>query len=424
GEVSKQEIDQAVAAVAHRLRYFTPYVEPSVDEAGVYWLDASGLDLLHGSLHQWAGLIRSNLGEADLKASVVVGFSRFGTYAMAKGKGGIIVLGTREEEKRLARQIPLELLAMNAGESEVLHKLKVRTVGAFIDLPAQGTHRRFGPVVHRLHRMASGSLEVPFHPERPEPPVTGSLSLDDPETDLTRLMLIFERLLHPMIAILAQRKEALTVLQIRMKFDNRGKRIETLMPAEPTLDAKQILDLVELRMQHVNELPDGIVKIILKAQGAKTTQGQMSLFAEKSRRDFSAANLALARIRAELGNGAVKKARLQEGHLPEATFTWENLDTMKTPKPGRIDNGAMVRRLYPKPVPLPYRPRREPDGRMLLGIGKGRAVDDTGPFVISGGWWRKSIHREYHYVETDKGELLWVYYDRIRRRWFLQGRVE
>jgi protein ImuB len=34
------------------------------------------------------------------------------------------------------------------------------------------------------------------------------------------------------------------------------------------------------------------------------------------------------------------------------------------------------------------------------------------------------VHREYYFAETRKGDLLWMYYDRPRRRWFLQGRVE
>jgi protein ImuB len=47
-----------------------------------------------------------------------------------------------------------------------------------------------------------------------------------------------------------------------------------------------------------------------------------------------------------------------------------------------------------------------------------------GPYIVSGGWWNRSIHREYHFAETQKGELLWIFYDRSRRRWFLQGNVE
>jgi len=46
-----------------------------------------------------------------------------------------------------------------------------------------------------------------------------------------------------------------------------------------------------------------------------------------------------------------------------------------------------------------------------------------GPYVVSGGWWARPVHREYHFAETLRGDLLWVYYDRQRRRWFLQGEV-
>ena len=36
----------------------------------------------------------------------------------------------------------------------------------------------------------------------------------------------------------------------------------------------------------------------------------------------------------------------------------------------------------------------------------------------------REIQREYYYAETRNGDLLWLYYDRVRRRWFLQGSVE
>jgi protein ImuB len=51
-------------------------------------------------------------------------------------------------------------------------------------------------------------------------------------------------------------------------------------------------------------------------------------------------------------------------------------------------------------------------------------VKMTGPYVVSGGWWVRAVHREYHYARTERGDLMWVYYDRRRRRWFLQGGVE
>jgi protein ImuB len=36
----------------------------------------------------------------------------------------------------------------------------------------------------------------------------------------------------------------------------------------------------------------------------------------------------------------------------------------------------------------------------------------------------REVRRDYYFVETRRGELLWIYYDRRRRGWFLHGRVE
>ena len=47
-----------------------------------------------------------------------------------------------------------------------------------------------------------------------------------------------------------------------------------------------------------------------------------------------------------------------------------------------------------------------------------------GPFRVSGGWWVRTVERDYYYAETQRGEILWVFYDRPRRRWFIHGEVD
>ena len=56
--------------------------------------------------------------------------------------------------------------------------------------------------------------------------------------------------------------------------------------------------------------------------------------------------------------------------------------------------------------------------------GDGPALRVQGPYVISGGWWAGAQQREYYFAESGRGELLWVYHDRRRERWYQQGRVE
>jgi protein ImuB len=418
------EIERAVVSVAEQLERFTPGVEPSEDEPGVFWLDASGLERLYDSLARWGERIRTDLKREGLRANVAVGFGRFASCAVARSKRGVVVFRDRSEERAVVRRVPLERLGLEPAIRDALGKLGVGTVGRFIDLPPDGLDRRFGPHVGRLHRQATEALQVPLQPRRPQPPATEREHLDHPETDVARMLKTIEGLLRSLVATVAGRCQALAGLHVGFRFERLGDHIERVRPAAPTLDAGQLLELIRLRLEALRTLPDGVVEIVLLAESVAATREQRQLFAERPRRDLGAANRALARVRAELGDDGVLHARLRDGHLPEGSFTWEALGRVTASHPRDADAGRLVRRIYTRPVPLPSRPRQEPDGWMLHGLEQGPVVRVHGPYVVSGGWWNRSVRREYHFAETQTGELLWVYYDRPRRRWFLQGRVE
>ena len=141
-------------------------------------------------------------------------------------------------------------------------------------------------------------------------------------------------------------------------------------------------------------------------------------------------------MRAEFGDDAVVCAKLTDGHLPEARFTWEPISRVKFPQNDLNGlNGlnvlnspaakVLVRRVTAKPIRLaggPYHSHE--DGWLILGPKHGSIDKLTGPYVFAGGWWNREIQREYYYAETRGGDLLWLYYDRVRRRWFLQGAIE
>ncbi len=301
-----------------------------------------------------------------------------------------------------------------------------------------GLRERFGPKAYRLHRMAAGDLWTPLDPCKPEEPVKQHRILDDPEDDTTRLLFLIKQLLHPMLATLAARAQALAALWLSFLIDRNGWLKEQIRPAVPTLDSNQILDLVWLRLEAM-QFSAGITEIALEAEACAATTEQLRLFSEGPARDLDAANRALARLRAEFGDGAVVQAKLRDGHLPEARFAWEPLNRVKLPRNDLTDlnelndlndlNGPvprpLVRRIMAKPMPLPGGPRHtHEDGWLILGHKYGSVDKLSGPYVFSGGWWNREIQRDYYFAETRRGAIAWVYYDRVRRRWFLQGLIE
>lgn len=422
--VPPAEIASAVAGLAARLRRFTPCVEPAREEPGVFWLDARGLERLWPSLEAWASAAASDLESAGFVATVVVGFGRFGTYALARSRRGVHVLGSEAEERAAARAVPLERISIEPAHLETLARLGVKTVGEFLDLPREGVGLRFGAGLERLHGLASGERIVPLQPEKADPPPMAREVLDRPEADVERLLNVVARLLGPLLVEVGRRGKAVAGLELGFRFERLGDHIESLRPAAPSLDARLLLELARLRLGALQRLPDAVGEVVLVAREADPHRGQPALVGSDRRRDLAAAERALARVRARLGEDAVVRARLREGHLPEASFAWEPVERLGAPVLRGLPSARLVRRIYARPLPLPQRPRQEPDGWMLRGLEQGPVDRVEGPYVISGGWWVRPVHREYHFAETRKGELLWVYYDRLRRQWFLQGRVE
>jgi protein ImuB len=442
-EVPARDIDTEVRELSGLLRRFSPEVEASQEEPGVFWVNAAGLSDLFSSLSEWARYIHGELTERGLRASVVVGFRRFAVYAAARVHEGVLVLATSDEEDSLLRGVPLSVLAINPRLRDTLAKLGIRKVGEFLRLPASTVRRRFGDEARRLYGLASGEGHDLFTPVFPIEPVTCEILLDAPEGNSLRLAFAIRERLHPLLARLAAQGEALKELEISFLLERQGTRIDRIRPADLTLDEELILDLVRLRLEGI-PLAASAREISLTAQGAPAQKQQLQLFLKSPRRDLEAADQALARVRAEFGDEAVVRARLTEGHLPEARYAWESVLHLPKARPSMQRNPTLVRRLFSRPACLgtmpQFRLQAQPELRVQgesvskasAELPVGRVVRSWGPYILSGEWWQGSgergcpppIHRQYYFLETARGDVLWVYYDGPRRQWFLQGQVE
>ena len=350
---------------------------------------------------------------------MVVGFTRYGTYAVARSRtveaDEPLVFASLVEEQRAARAAPLDRLGLPPEQRDDLAKLGVATLGDFLTLPVKGLRERFDEPAARVHDLASGAAWTPLQPVSPAEQLTARIDLGFADDDLPRLLFVLKQLLDPLLARLAVRREGARELSLLLHLDPQGTRYEVIRPAQPARAAQPILELVRLRLE--SSPPGKVEAMEAELIGVPLDLGQTQLFSRAPRRDLDAANRALARLRAELGPAAVARARMCEGHLPEATFLWEALEQLEADHgtDGTADrterSGAprLVRRILDRPTDLSMDPQ---------------IAERVGPYVIAGGWWIHPIHREYYFVRAQRGDMLWTYYDRRRRRWFLQGQVE
>jgi len=428
GVVPEKEIEEAIEVVCGVLRKHTPDVEPDGTEPGVFWLGGDGLRRVYGSPAKWMRQVLSELKGLKYTAAAVVGFSRFGTYALVRARGeqaGATVLKSAEEEEVLCRKVPLAYLNFDPVLRDEMAKLGVTRLGEFVRLPRDGLAERYGGDAEKLHRLASFDGWDPLSPRSQRDPLSRRVLFDDPEQDSSRLMFALRRPLDELLLRVAEEKCALVTLFVQFEMDRpRQRKIHAIRPAEPTLQARVLLRLLHLRLEACPP-SSGVREAVLSVEDIPATREQLSLFAQRPRRDLRAAEEAFARLRAEMGNEAVVSAALKGGHLPEGQFCWQPLLKLNKPEPAAHSSQRLIRRLFEKPSVLPRAPK-DPrnDGWLLLGLLHGPLENLSGPYTLSGGWWNKGIHREYHYAEMASGKCVWIFYDRVRRRWFLHGQVE
>ena len=417
GTVTELEIETGASEILRILHGFSPEVEPAKKHPGIYWINAVGLSGLYASATAWAKQIRDLLTTHHFSSTVVVGFDRFASYAVACSNKGIKIFTDADQEQRAMKQVSLSRIpSLPPRAREILAKLGVINMGDFLKLPAQSVRRRFGEEAELLHAFASRLRTAPFQPETIFEPVTETIDLEPPDDNSTRLLFGIRGRLTNMLTALAERHCALAALHIRYRMESGDEREDVLRPADPTLDSSLITDLIRLRFEST-PLAEPVSEIHLMAAEAPADHTQLRLFFDRPKRDLDAGNRALARIRAELGPDSVLRARLREGHLPESQFAWEPLQSLELPHPVRQTDRFLVRRLRAVPTPLPFIER--PDGKTRSAL---RIL--SGPFVFSGGWWSGGVHRHYYFGRDTGGRILWVYYDSKRKRWFVHGDVE
>ncbi|HEU0032069.1 MAG TPA: DNA polymerase Y family protein [Kofleriaceae bacterium] len=439
--VPPEQIEAAVVELRTALHQLSPNVEPSEDP-GTFWLDGEGLERIFPDLPArdnrrgvaWGMAIQKAVEALDLHGAVVVGFSRFATYAIARAvRHGVTVLRSDVDERAAASRVPLARLDIDPKLRDALSRLGVSTVGEMVRLPGGGILERFGREAHRLYQLAAGERWDPLVPVAPPEAPDERVLLDDDEDDVERLVFVVKAPLDRLLERLAARGRALTALHVELSLKHAVGHVELrsdcIKPATATLDARALLRLIHLRLTGMP--PAAPVNAVrLWAEDVAATREQLALFAAKPRRDLRAADEAIARLRAELGDDAVVRAVLRDGHLPEASFGWERLVHVVPAKPEPKLVRPLVRRLLAKPRALPPQVRQvRDDGWLISGLEQGAVVRIVGPYIVSGGWWAsrtpgEELHREYHFAELRRGDCLWVYYDRNRRRWFWQGAVE
>lgn len=410
GVVERATIDAAIVEVLEALRRHSPRVEAS--DVGVFYADPSGLVSLYGSTITWAETVHAELTALGHRATIVVGFGRHRTRAIATDlREPVRVLDDEEQERALAASLPLDRFGISSSLRESLAILGIHTSGALARLPPLELAARFGSEALALYQAMHETLGEPLAPTSIREVVDETLELDPPDHDVERLLFLVKAMLDRLLRRLRERSEAATQLVLTLTLDHAPDHVESLEPSSPTSESTPLVELVRLRLSRAS-LVAPVTHLAIRLEGMRVHGLQLELLAESHKRDIVAAARAIARLHATFGPGCTSHPSPRDAHMPEARFSWARTNSVALPRALSDGELPLVRRVPREPHPL---------GTRLTALG---IVALHGPYRIEGRWWSAPLSRDYYFAETADGSVLWLYRDALRKLWFSYGEVD
>lgn len=330
-------------------------------------------------------------------------------------------------ERDALSTLPPAALRLEPDTVQRLHKLGLRTIGSFMNMPRTALRRRFGPeLVGRLEQ-ALGQEDEYIQPLRPIPPYAERLPCLDPIRTATGIEMAIQRLLEVLCKRLAGEGKGLRQATLHChRMD--GKMVQVIIRTNrPTAHVTHIFKLFSLKIPQI-EPALGIELFVLEASKVEDADPvQNALWGGMPGPEDTALAELLDKLAGKTGIHKVSRYLPNEHHWPERSFRLASIGEKST-TPWREDRPRPVR-LLDRPEPIEVS-APVPDYPPMIFRYKGethpiRKAD--GPERIEREWWMdKGEHRDYYQVEDDRGCRYWLfrsghYEDGQPQRWFLHG---
>jgi protein ImuB len=442
----------------------SPRVEDTAPDTIV--LDLDGLGSLFGSEENIAREVAQRVSSVGVIPRIAVASNIEVAIHAARGFPGITIIPAAEELQRLST-LSVHVLSTRPDVLEILDRWGVGTLQALAALPVLQLSERLGQEGVRLHELARGVFTRSLILALPNLYFEEEMELEDSVEDLEPLSFLLGRLLVQLCARLEARALAIRAVHIRfdlepsfekdfqaLKDDSRKKiaakhYAKVLNLPVPMRDSKMLLKLLRLQLQ--SDPPRApIQKIVLAVDSAPPRVLQSGMFVPCAP-DPEELELTIARLAKLVGDSNVGSPELLDTHRPEnfrmSAFITCVERTKKRQKKSASPNGEECRevreikagfRVLRPSVPVTVELREEQPVRVCLRGMYGEVVAASGPWRTSGDWWQEDAwHQEEWDVAIDFGPshgrrgqslnsspqygVYRIYYDALRRSWFVRG---
>jgi protein ImuB len=377
----------------------------ALEPPGCALLEVFGALRYFGGLDRLVRRIRTGLGEIGFESVIAVAPTPGAASLLARG-GRRIAIDSAGIERALGL-LPVGLLEHARAALATLASIGVDSIGQLAALPRDGVARRFGQALLDEIDRALGRLPDARAPFVPPERYEGQLELPAPVEEAEALLFGARRLVVELCGFLQGRGAGLTRLRCDLVHRDANPT-SIVLGLRSTRQVEHVMTVLRERLAR-EALPDRVEAIRLVSEEIAPLAGKDGDFFATDKNAESGTQL-IERLRARLGEDAVRTLALHADHRPERAWRWEQSVTVEPSKIGVAPD-------------LPVRPLwLLPDPYALEGGPAAAALElESGPERIESGWWDgQEIGRDYFVGRNAGGEALWLYRDR-EGTWFVHG---
>jgi protein ImuB len=406
-------------------RRFEPVVElleeliPRVEviDPGTVLIPVDGAVRYYGSEREIADLVAGKLTAAGFDARLGLADGPFAaTWAsrMAGADQPLLVDDTR----RFLASLDVNALTRDGRGNDdivsVFRWLGVTTLGSLADLPSEAIASRFGSPGLAVHRLARGDDRM-VQPRVIPPQLAVEAAYEDPLESMDQLAFAARSLSARLVNGL--RREGLSPFRVRIEMEAANGVVRTRIwgSTDPFTEAA-LADRVWWQARawvESGHVPGGVVRILLDPSDLSGSGRQLTMYEDTASQLET--ERALARAQALVGPESVLQASPQGGRMPTERVAWRQWG--EGAETGRRDESAPWPGATPSPAPALIPPEPRPldiewedatPTRVRLGTRWEPVIGWSGPWRLTGAWWRGDHAFDRYQIVTSVGAFLCV----------------
>lgn len=410
--------DRALAQLAAWAYQFTSLVSPVAPDGML--LEIKGSLALFGGIDGLLRRVRRELGTLGYRAYLAVATTPLAATLLARAQRQLLVVSSQKLHGALS-PLPLDVLRLPSAQLQDLQRMGVRSLGDCLRLPRGGLGRRLSPeLLGMLDRMLGQAADPRSYFILPKV-FESRLELPWEVQHAQALSIAAERLLHELVGYL--RAHCAGTRHLRWTLSHPDDTL-THCQVELTTPSREHGRLALLSRERLSRLvlraPVRGLSLSVDTLVAEARKPAADLFKHRISGREEEWPQFIERLRARLGEQALRGLSLVADHRPERAWQWR--EPWTKPNTGHGPAAPNVARTARRPLwltrhPLPL---SEHDGQPTW----------SGPLRLSAereriesGWWDGGDIRRDYFIATDaNGARLWVFRELTGKRgWYLHG---